>query len=117
MAELEEREELELVEQEEEDAADDEEDEGDVEEEEEEEEGGGKKNWLLLQNLCLTGASTGGCVISWCGRGVQSQGFWVMGFSGAIGDLEELFTHNFIIGLLSRGSMPVLLPTPSTLTL
>lgn len=33
---------------------------------------------------------------------------------GATGDLEELFTHNFIIGLLSQGSMPVLLPTPST---
>lgn len=72
-----------------------------------------KKHRLLLQNLCLTGASTGGCVISRCGRGVQSQGFWVMGFFGAIGDLEELFTHNFIIGLLSLESMPVLLPTPS----
>lgn len=73
----------------------------------------GKKR-LRLQNLCLTGASTGGCVISWCGRGVQSQGFWVMGFFGAMGDLEELFSHNFIIGLLSRGAVPVLLPTPST---
>lgn len=61
---------------------------------------GGKK-WLLLQNLCLTEASTEGSVIFWCGRGVQSQGFWVMGFFGAMGDLEELFTHNFIIGLLS----------------
>lgn len=67
---------------------------GDVEVEE-----GGK--WLLLQNCCLTGASTGGCVIFWCGRGVQSQGFWVMGFFGATRGVEELFTHNFIIGLLS----------------
>ena len=66
------------------------------------------------KNLCLTGASTGCCVISWCRRGVQSQGFWVMGFSGAIRDLQELFNHNFIICLLSRGSMPALLPTPST---
>lgn len=76
-----------------------------------------KKKRLLLPNLCLTGAGTVGCVISWCGRGVQSQGFWVMGFFGAIGDLEELFTHNFIIGLLSRGSMPVLLPYTFNLTL
>lgn len=52
-------------------------------------------------------------VSSRCGRGVQSQGFWVMGFFGAIGDLEELFTHNFIIGLLSLESIPGLLPTPS----
>lgn len=62
------------------------------------------------KNLFLTGASTGCCVISWYRRGVQSQGFWVMGFSGAIRDLQELFNHNFIICLLSRGSMP----TPST---
>lgn len=59
------------------------------------------KKWLLLLNLCLTGASAGGCVIFRCGRGVQSQGFWVMGFLEATWDLEELFTHNFIIGLLS----------------
>lgn len=74
---------------------------------------GKKKIRLLLQNLCLTGASTGGCVSAWCGKGIQSQGLWVMGFFGAIGDLEELFTYNFIIGLLSQGYMPVLLPTPS----
>lgn len=72
-----------------------------------------KKIRLLLQNLCLTGASTGGCVSAWCGKGIQSQGLWVMGFFGAIGDLEELFTYNFIIGLLTQGSLPGLLPTPS----
>lgn len=33
---------------------------------------------------------------------------------GETRDLEELFTHNFIIGLLSRGSMPTLLSTPLT---
>lgn len=28
------------------------------------------------------------------------------GLRGAMGDLQELFTHNFIIGLLSRGRAP-----------
>lgn len=62
---------------------------------------GGKdenKGLLLGKNLWLTGANTGGCVIFWSGRGVQSRGFWVMGLAEATGDLEELFTHDFIIG-------------------
>lgn len=36
-----------------------------------------------------------------------------MGLVEATGDLEELFTHNFIIGLLSRGRTPIVSPTPS----
>lgn len=36
-----------------------------------------------------------------------------MGLVEAMGDLEELFTHNFIIGLLSQGRTPLVSPTPS----
>lgn len=46
------------------------------------------KGLVLQENLWLTGANTGGCVIFFWGgggRGVQSQGFWVMGLVGGDG--------------------------------
>lgn len=36
-----------------------------------------------------------------------------MGLVAAMGDLQELFTHNFIIGLLSQGRTPPASPPPS----
>lgn len=36
-----------------------------------------------------------------------------MGLAEAMGDLQEVFTHNFIIGLLSQGRTPPVSPTPS----